>query len=342
MASRDFYEVLGVKRSATADEIKSAYRQQARKLHPDVNKAPDAQRKFTEVQNAYDVLSDASKRSMYDQFGAAAFESGAAEQAARATQSGRTGGGPAGRGPHYSWSNVGNSSGGGFGSNFDPDDISSIFESMFGQQQREPEPSSDARAGGQRKRAKASKKNARAEETQATPVPIDFLTAANGGRANIRVVVNGQQRTFEVVVPPGAEQGSIITVPGAGEFGDDLALSVQVQPHRFFRRGEYIEQGKGLDLYIDVPVTIAEATLGGSIAIPTIAGKSTVELAVPAGTPSGRKMRLKGLGLKDGRGSVGDLYTIIKIVPPPSATLSPHEATLLREIASRGGTGRQW
>src|SRR3954469_25796174 len=101
--AKDYYEVLGVSKSASADEIKGAYRKLARKFHPDMNKAPEAQTKFTEIQHAYDVLSDEQKRKVYDQFGAAAFEAGGAAGA-----SGRAGGGGAGGGgPHYSWGNVG-------------------------------------------------------------------------------------------------------------------------------------------------------------------------------------------------------------------------------------------
>jgi curved DNA-binding protein len=344
MASRDYYEVLGVKRGASADEVKAAYRQRARTYHPDVNKAPDAQKKFTEVQQAYDVLSDPSKRATYDQFGAAAFESGSSEQAARAARAAGQPGGGAGRSAHYSWGNVAGGGGNsGFGTNFDPEDIGSIFENMFGGQRPGAGPR-EQRASNGKKRPKATKRSRNSDEDReaATPVPIDFMIAALGGKANIRVLVDGQQRTFEVTVPPACEQDSVIVVAGAGESGEDLLLRAQVQPHRLFRRGEHTETGKGTDLYLDVPITIAEATLGGSISIPTVEGRSTVDLAVPPGTPSGRKMRLKGLGLRSGEGLGGDLYAIIKIVPPPSATLSSHEATLLREIAARGGTGRPW
>src|SRR5438045_2762408 len=118
MAKRDYYEVLGVARTASADEIRKAYRTLARQLHPDVNKSPDAQKKFTEVQAAYDILSDEQKRKMYDQFGHA-----------EPRAAGAGAGGPGGAGAHYTWTNVG---GGGAGVDMDMEDLGSMFEAFFG------------------------------------------------------------------------------------------------------------------------------------------------------------------------------------------------------------------
>lgn len=332
MASRDFYDILGVGRKASADEIKSAYRKLARQLHPDVNKASDAQKKFTEVQNAYDVLSDEKKRGMYDQFGAAAFETGASQEAASR----------AGRGPSYTWSNVGGRGGGGGSPNmgFDPEDLGSIFESMFGGGAG-PAP----RGGGGSGRGRKGHSKRHVHEPEEAPtvreLHVDFMTAARGGPVSVRVGDGREARTIEVRIPAGIDTGGQLRVRAAtGTGGGDIIFTVLPQAHRHFRRGEHEDLGKGLDLYIDVPVSIAEATLGGQVSVPTLEG--TVDLAIPPGSPSGRRLRLRGLGIVDGQGRKGDLYAILKIVPPPSATLSDLEATALRDIAARGGPYRTW
>jgi curved DNA-binding protein len=332
MASRDFYDILGVGRKASPDEIKSAYRKLARQLHPDVNKASDAQKKFTEVQNAYDVLSDEKKRGMYDQFGSAAFESGASQEAASR----------AGRGPSYTWSNVGGRGGSGANPNmgFDPEDLGSIFESMFG---GGAGPTPRSGGGGSRRKAH-SKRHAPEHEPEAAPsvreLHVEFMTAARGGPVSVRVGDGPEARTIEVRIPAGIETGGQLRVRAASGGGGDIIFTVMPQSHRYFRRGEHEDLGKGLDLYIDVPVSIAEATLGAQVSVPTLEG--TVELAIPSGSPSGRRLRLRGLGIVDGQGRKGDLYAIVKIVPPPSATLSDLEATALRDIAARGGPYRSW
>ncbi|MFZ4430444.1 MAG: DnaJ C-terminal domain-containing protein [Phycisphaerales bacterium] len=328
MAARDYYDILGVGRQASADEIKSSYRKLARQYHPDVNKAADAQRKFTEVQQAYDVLSDEKKRGMYDRFGHAAFESGAAEQAAaRAAASG---------GPHYSWSNVGG--GGGpvdpSSMGFDPDDLGSIFESMFG--------GGPARSGGSGSRRKSHGKRKAAEPPapSTADLHVDFMVAAKGGTQAVRLGEGKDARTIEVTIPAGCEAGTQMRVRSTDGRTGDVILTVRPTAHRFFRRGEHEETGKGLDLFIEVPITIAEATLGAQVGVPTLGG--TVDLAIPEGSPSGRRLRLRGLGIADPQGRKGDLYAVLKIIPPPSATLSPLEVAALREIAARGGSCRPW
>ena len=326
MAARDYYDILGVNRQASADEIKSSYRKLARQYHPDVNKAADAQRKFTEVQQAYDVLSDEKKRGMYDRFGHAAFESGAAEQAAARAASGA--------GPHYSWSNVGGGSGDASSMGFDPDDLGSIFESMFGGGQAR-----SAGAGGRRK-SHGKRKTAEPPPPSTADLHVDFMVAAKGGPQSVRLGEGKDARTVEVMIPAGCETGTNLRVRSTDGRTGDVILTVWPKAHRYFRRGEHEDTGKGLDLFIDVPITIAEATLGADVAVPTLGG--TVDLAVPAGTPSGRRLRLRGLGITDAEGRKGDLYAVLKIIPPPSATLTPLEVAALREIASRGGSCRPW
>ncbi len=328
MAGRDYYDILGVGRQASADEIKSSYRKLARQYHPDVNKAPDAQRKFTEVQQAYDVLSDEKKRGMYDRFGHAAFESGAAEQAAaRAAASG---------GPHYSWTNVGGGGGAADASamGFDPDDLGSIFESMFG-----GGPSRGTGSGSRRK-SHGKRKSAEPPPPATADLHVDFMVAAKGGTQTVRLGEGKDARTIEVTIPAGCEAGTLLQGRSLDGRPSNVNFLIQPKAHRHFRRGEHEETGKGLDLSIDVPITIAEATLGAQVAIPTLGG--TADLAVPEGSPSGRRLRLRGLGITDAQGRKGDLYAVLKIIPPPSATLSALEIAALKEIAARGGSCRPW
>jgi DnaJ-class molecular chaperone len=324
--AKDYYQILGTSKTASADEIRSAYRKLARKLHPDVNKAPDAAAKFNEVQQAYDVLSDDHKRKLYDQFGSAAFEAGGP-----GTSAGRAGAGRAS--PHYSWSNVGGRTQGGpdlGGMDFDAEDIGSVFEAIFGQQQQ---------AGGSpftrtgRPRAKP-----KAPDESRHEVRISFMTAARGGVERLRVSDNGSQRTVEVTIPPGIEEGSQLRVRGGAGTGRDLILLIHIDPHPLIRRGEGADVGKGLDLYLDLPLTIAEATLGEVISVPTLGGP--VDLQVPAGTASGRKLRLRGKGIHDPQGRQGDLYAVIRIVPPAGKELTEAEGAELRRISAKGPAPR--
>lgn len=320
--ARDYYDTLGVSKAATPDEIKAAYRKLARKYHPDVNKEAGAQAKFTEVQQAYDVLSDEQKRKLYDQFGSAAFESG-----------GPGAGGPhpgaAQRGPHYSWSNVGGPGGGpGFGVSMDEEDMSSVFDAIFGGRGGSPFGGGGAARPG-RTRAKARQEPAEVRQD----VTIDFMTAAKGGVQKLRISEEGgKQRTIEVSIPAGSEEGSQLRVrAGAGQ-GRDLILRLHIAGHELFRRGEGESAGKGLDLTLDLPLTISEATLGATVLVPTL--DRPLELQVPPGTASGKKLRLKGRGINDAEGRQGDLYAVIRIVPPRGDSLTGDQQRVLREIGS--------
>lgn len=302
MANRDYYEILGVSRSASADEIKSAYRKLARKFHPDVSKAPDAEKRFAEVQEAYAILSDEQKRKLYDQFGHAG---PASATGAGAWPPGARGGGP-----------------GGF--DVDLDDLGSMFDAFFGGQ---------GGAGGFRT-GKAGRTGAGRRARGAAPVevelPLSFLTAARGGRERVRLTVNGKETSLEVTIPPAVEPGSRLRVRGVD--GREVLLRVKVGGHPVFRRGDGAGAGKGLDLYLDLPLTIAEATLGAKVGVPTLDG--AVDLTVPPDSPSGRKLRVRGNGLKDQSGRTGDLYAVVKIVPPESGMLSASEREALGKIAS--------
>lgn len=309
-SQRDYYEILGLARTASADEIKRAYRKLAREHHPDVNKATDAAKKFAEIQQAYDILSDDAKRKEYDQFGFAPRNS------ARP--------GPSGN-PHYTWSDAG-------GQDINGEDVESVFDAIFGGR---------AGFGNQtRGRARGSRtRTHRAEEPEPLrhDVRVPFMTMAKGGSESLRIREDGNSRSIEVTIPPGIADGGQLRVRGSGSKSGnapDLIITVKVDPHPLFRRGEFEETGKGLDLYLDLPVNIAEATLGTTLSIPTL--ENTVELALPPGTPSGKKLRLRGKGLSDPSGAKGDLYAVVKIVPPDGKGLSADERESLERIAQHG------
>ncbi len=319
MSVRDYYEILGVARGASADDIRRAYRTKARQLHPDVNKAPDAAERFAELQQAYDVLSDEKKRGMYDRLGHAAASQGGGSAGAR-----------------YSWS----STGGGFPEGVDMDDLGSMFDAFFG-----------GRAGsagfGSTAGTRATRGSARGADVEAE-LPVPFLLAAKGGQESFRSPVDG--RTIQVAVPAGTEDGARLRVRGAGKASarpngkpGDLILRVRVLPHALFRREGGSRPGSGLDLVFDLPLTIAEATLGGRVPIPSLDGP--IELTVPAGTPSGRRLRVKGKGIQAADGRIGDLYAIVRIIPPNPAILTTEQRRLIEEVGRltpQPRTGGDW
>jgi curved DNA-binding protein len=331
MGAQDFYDTLGVARSATADDVRKAYRKQARLYHPDVNKEPDAPAKFAAVQRAYDVLSDEKKRALYDKFGPEAFESNASEEAAARAARG---------GPHYAWQNVAGARGGGGGNvDLDQEDISSIFESMFG-----GAAGGGARGSGRgKRRANGAGRRAAPIEPLRHEIEVDFLVMAKGGSESIRLTDGrtGASKVVEVKVPAGIEPTTPLRLASVGPGGQDVLLTIKARPHAWFRRGTPDEPGKGLDLTIELPLTIAEATLGADVAVPTLEG--TVELSIPAGSASGRRLRLRAKGIQEAGGkNVGDLYALVKIVPPKGTTLSEEEAQVLRRVSQTMSPVRAW
>ncbi|MBM4107947.1 MAG: J domain-containing protein [Phycisphaerae bacterium] len=315
MARRDYYEVLGVPRTASAEDIRRAHRRLVRQLHPDVNKAPDAAAQFALVQEAYEVLSEPDKRQRYDQFGHAG------------AHAADVGGAP---GPGtYTWSSVGGAPGA-HGADFDEFEVESLFESFFGGR-RGP-------AGGHAR----PRKHARSTQTVERDLGVDFMTAARGGTQELRLTTpTGKPRTIEVRIPRAAADGTQLRIAKAvSEGGHDvnLVLTVRVQPHPVLRRSPTGGPAAGLDLYVDLPLTIAEATLGAEVPVPTLSGR--VELRVPPGSASGRMLRLRNKGLEDDSGAKGDLYAVLKIVPPDGSALSDAEQRTLRDIAARGPNPR--
>lgn len=295
--AEDYYKTLGVRRDASQDEIQKAYRNLARKYHPDVNPSPDAKKKFQEVQAAFDVLNDRQKREMYDRYGSS-FE----------TMGGR---GPQAGGPQ--WQTY--SPGGQPGQGFEDVDFSQFFGERFG---------GDAgidlgeilgqfrRGGGARTRGGASRRQRGADLEHELEIP--FTMSITGGEAQISVQrAGGKVENISVKIPPGIENGKKIRLRGQGEpTGEggtpgDILLTIRVASHPHFQR-------RGNDLFVKVPVTLGEAALGSKIDVPTPQG--TVTLQVPPGTSSGKKLRVKGRGVSPKSGPPGDLFAELQITLP--------------------------
>lgn len=293
MEYKDYYEILGVKKDAPQDEIKRSYRKLARKYHPDVSKESDAEVKFKEIGEAYEVLKDPEKREAYDQLGSN-WKSG---------QSGFQ--------PPPDWEQNFDFGGGGY-TQGSTRDYSSFFEDLFGGGHEQYTQSGAGHSGFQ----------SRGENVRAK-VMIDLEDSINGATRSFTLqmpevnqqgqVVN-KQRTLKVKIPKGIMEAQTIRLSkqgnpgiGSGEHGD-LLLEVAFNPHRL-----YSVDGK--DLYLNVPVSPWEATLGAKIEVPTPTGK--VGMKVPADSQQGRKLRLKGKGLPGKE--AGNFYVVLQVTLPPSS-----------------------
>lgn len=291
------YEVLGVSRSASAEEITKAYRKLAQKYHPDRNAGDKAaEAKFKEVNNAYEVLSDPQKKQMYDMTG----------------QTGGAGGFPGG--------GAGGFPGGFQGAQVDPQAAEEMFRSVFGG--GGPGGGFDfgsmfgGAAGGQRRgKQQRGGSRARPPEEVNTDVRVPFLTAATGG--SVSIDVGG--REIDVRIPAGIEEGKKLRVPASATGSVDVYLRVLIDPHPYFKR-------EGNDVLVEVPISPAEAILGGKVDVPTLDG-GELTVKVPPGTSSGARVRLKGKGIAG-----GDQYLVMKIVVPAK----PDDATkkLMEEYAA--------
>jgi curved DNA-binding protein len=289
---RDLYAILGVPRTASADEVKKAYRRLAKKFHPDVNPGDKAaEEKFKEVTAAAEVLSDAKRRALYDEFGADSLRSGFDPAKADAYRQWKRSGGRPGGGAPFDFGDFREVRVGDAGTF----DFGTIFEDLFGGGVR-------AR-GGRRHAAPAQGAHAEAE------VEIELRDAALGAERDVRL----GGKTLRVKIPRGVGDGSTIRLSGQGAPGarggpaGDLHLKVKLRPHPWLRR-------EGKDLYLDLPVTVPEAVAGAEVTLPTFEG--AVRLRVPAGAQSGTKLRLRGRGLPDLQGERGDLYAVVQLVLP--------------------------
>ena len=253
---RDYYEVLGVKRNASVEEIRKAYRNLAREHHPDRNPGDkQAETRFKEVQEAYDILSDKDKRSQYDQFGHAG------------AQAGRNGG-PGG----FQW-------GGGAaeGAGIDPSQLDEFL--------RQAGMGGIGDMFGQRTRSSGRGRRSAPREPALHDLPVPLETAVMGGTLSLGV--NG--KNIDVRIPVGVEEGQILRLQGQGPGGADLHLKIRIEPHPYFRR-------EGNDLLIAVPVTIAEAVLGTKLDVPTIDGaKLTMKIPAGTSSGGRLRLRGKGI-----------------------------------------------
>ncbi|MFP4106458.1 MAG: DnaJ C-terminal domain-containing protein [Phycisphaerae bacterium] len=307
MSKRDYYEILGVSRSAGEKDIKSAYRKLARKFHPDVNKEPDAQEKFQEATEAYEVLTDPEKRKLYDQFGHAGMQGGFAG-------AGGPGGGPrpgGGGGVNINFEDIFGGGGGGR-SGFMNMGLDEILEALGG-------------FGGRKRRGGRTRRQPVRGQDLEYHIELDFLQACRGATVALKLKRREDTETIDVKIPAGVKDGSKVRIRGKGGQGPagagDLYIHTRVKPHPYFRRD-------GDNIYVDVPISITEAAMGGQADVPTLDGVSTVR--IPAGSSSGRQLRLRGKGVAPRGRPAGDLLAVLKIVPPPS--LSDEGEQLLKKF----------
>jgi molecular chaperone DnaJ len=359
MGKRDYYDVLGVQRTADDAELKSAFRKAAMQCHPDRHPGDhEAEAKFKELNEAYQTLSDAQKRAAYDRFGHAAFENGGG-----------------GAGFH------------GFGNDF-ASSMADIFEDLFGDVggRQRGRPNARERGSDLRYNAEISLEDAYHGKTETITIPVAMsceacsgsgakpgskpkTCATCGGFGRVRATqgffsiertcptCNGRgqtienpcasctgsgrvtkERTLSVNIPPGVEDGTRIRLAGEGEGGvrggpsGDLYIFLSVKPHGFFQR-------EGADLYCRVPISMVTAALGGDIAMPTLSGDEKV-VSIPEGTQTGKQFRLRGKGMPVLRSrDFGDLYVQVAVETPQKLTVRQRE--LLREFESESSRDTQ-
>jgi curved DNA-binding protein len=319
MEYRDYYKILGVARTGTADEIKKSYRRLARKFHPDVSKEKDAEAKFKELQEAYEVLKDPEKRAAYDQLGSE-WKSGQQFRPPPDFGSGfEFRGGP----------RQGRARAGGARTQEEFEEaegFSDFFSSLFGQRGFSAGAGSQFSGGG----------GGRAARDHHARVDIDLEEAYSGTTRTLELkrpelkddgTLELKTHTVRVTIPAGVTEGQLIRLAGQGEQAQggragDLYLEVHLKPHRLY-------QLEGRDVTLTLPVTPWESALGATITVPTLGG--AVELRVPANSQSGQKMRLRGRGLPGP--TPGDQYVQLKVVVPPAN--SPEARALYEQMKEK-------
>jgi curved DNA-binding protein len=311
--ARDFYEILGVPRTASQEEIQRAYRKLARTHHPDVNSDPGAEDRFKDISEAYDVLSDPATRRRYDTFGAdfrRVPEDVDPEAWARANAGGASRAGAGRGGGPRSGQDTGFYSG--FGEDVNLDDI---LGGLFGGR---------SRAG----RGSAGWGPIPGADQEAL-IELTVDEAYRGGKRSITIEGGGGSRSLEVTIPAGVTNGQRIRLAGQGGQGTeggrpgDLYLVVRIAPHPRYRV-------EGRDIHVELPLAPWEAALGTTVAVDTPDGETKVK--VPPGTSSGRRLRLRGRGLPNPRGTPGDLFAEARIMVP--GKLSRQERHLFEELAA--------
>jgi curved DNA-binding protein len=295
VASKDYYQTLGVSKTATEDEIRKEYRSLARKHHPDLNPGDkSAEDRFKGINEAYEVLSDAEKRRQYDQLAANPKANGGF----------RPGATDGSGGFHHGAD--------GYGEDHEPD-FSDLFASAF---------------GGRRATRGANFRMA-GQDVNAT-ITLTLEDAHRGAVRSIRLAGgDAQPKSLDVTIPRGVRDGSAIRLAGQGEPGTegaaagDLYLHVEIEPHPIF-------QLLGDDIQVDLPVTPWEVSLGAKVNVPTL--DKQVEMTIPAGSQAGQRLRLRKQGLHKRAGGRGDEYVKLKIVVPPS--LTGREKELFEQLAA--------
>ena len=359
MAKRDYYDVLGVDKSASEAEIKSAFRKLAKKYHPDLNKEPDAAEKFKEVQEAYDVLSDENKRKTYDQFGSAAFENNAS-----------------GGNPYGAYGNYGGFNTSGFGfEDINLDDIlSNMFGGSFGSSKRKNRPQKgddvlyrmnisfeeavfgskkditldltekceecDGKGGFNPKKCPTCNGTGKVRRSQASLFG-SFLTestcpdCSGTGETFERRCSDCKgkgyvirRKTITITIPEGVDTGSQIRIKGKGQVGinggenGDIYVEFRVESNPIFTRDGY-------DIYMTLPINVAEAVLGGEKEVPTLDGN--IILTIPSYSQTNDKLRIKGRGVPYGT-KRGDLYIVLEVVMP--SKLDKNQKRLFEELSN--------
>jgi curved DNA-binding protein len=297
---KDYYEILGVGRNSSAAAIKKAYRQLARKHHPDVNKETGAQQRFQEISEAYEVLGDPEKRKRYDELGANW------RQGQEFT-------------PPPGWGNVpfgfgGNGRGHGFGFS-GHGGFSDFFESLFGD--------FGGRRGSPFQGPEMFDGQPHRRTHDEVGLALTLEEAFHGGKKRVKIYTESgaQPKTYDLRIPPGTRDGAKLRLRNQGRAGD-LLIHISIAPHPRFKVD-------GADLETEVPLAPHQAVLGGSVELQLIDGRAT--LRIPPGTQPGRKFRLAGKGLKKPGGVCGDVYAVIRLVIPQY--LSAEERKLYEQLA---------